>query len=397
MLRLLLFFPSVTFGLINAEIFPWATFYTLLKIRKISKIILFFIALLVFSALITTLIYQGAFIAESVRSISAYLNPFLLFIFLMHASRLEISRLVQLMRLVLVGVISLGCFQAFGWVSFLEPLITTLVPRGSAMEFGGGRGVLLMTTEPSRAAIEVLLLYAAWRALSTAGSTKLLFFDIIIAIFIIGFIKSAVGVAMLLIYLFTIYRAGILLVLTILVPVMVLYIEENRALILLTDLIRTSSFQEVFNLFVGASGFRIVSVVGAYWAAIFVPFGGGVGAWQESSVRAMVGAGFAGDTIDYFVNFSDSTISGVRPTAYMASIGLDLGIFGVALLVFLLKRYFVRAWRCDKSVRPLLWLVIIGVFVNGDVGNPVQWMALALVIRVKEASESHDKIRLVAR
>ena len=36
MLTLLLFFPSVTFGLLAAEIFPWAILYSVFHLRRVD-------------------------------------------------------------------------------------------------------------------------------------------------------------------------------------------------------------------------------------------------------------------------------------------------------------------------------------------------------------------------
>jgi len=95
MLKLLLFLPSVTFGLIAAEVFPWALLYSILKIKVVKFVALVFIAMLLFSSVWIFYKYSGSLIDESFRSVMAYLNPLLLFFVVL---KLKITEVLQLLQ-----------------------------------------------------------------------------------------------------------------------------------------------------------------------------------------------------------------------------------------------------------------------------------------------------------
>ncbi len=384
----MLFFPSITFGLIGAEVFPWAILYVLYRIRSISARLFPLSALMIISVLATTYNFQGQLIGESIRSFVAYANPILLLLILARTSEREIHRLVNVLKYVLVGLLTFGIIQSSGLIQFVDPFVKALVPRGGAEEFGGGRGIMLLSTEPSRAAFEMIFLYSAWRTITTLRSSKIVLTDILFALFIVGIVKSAVGLALISLYLFFIYRSKLILLIIIFAPIFLSMFIDTRAVSIAVELASKASPTEAFELLFNASGFRLVSIISAYYSGFTSLIGSGVGAWPISSIDAMNAAGFSADEISYFVYFGDSEFKGIRPTSYVANIALDMGIVGVACLMYLLIPFIMRAWVCGVSLRPLLGLFLFSIFFYGAVGNPIPWLALILATRYCEVRNS---------
>ena len=80
-LTVLLFFPSITFGTLAAEIFPWGIVFALFFMRRISVPIFLLVSLLLVSCFYTAytlVLHGGALEADIVRSLAAYLNVILL-------------------------------------------------------------------------------------------------------------------------------------------------------------------------------------------------------------------------------------------------------------------------------------------------------------------------------
>lgn len=390
MFRLMLFFPSVTFGLLSAEIFPWAAAYASARLKTISYRLIPLAAVMLLSVALAFYHYDGRFAWESLRSVFAYANPLLLLMVLARTSDREILRLVKILKSVLVVLLGLGIVQSSVPVEFLDPFFKALLQRGGATEFGGGRGVMLLSTEPSRAAFEMIFLYAGWRTITTLSQSKLALVDILFVLFVVGLIKSATGLALISLYLLLISRLKSILFLLLLVPVALFMFGEVRAMLVIVDLESKTSLLEAFEFVLNASGFRLVSVLSAYYYGFTSFFGGYIGVWPISSIDAMQVAGFRAEDIQYFVDHSGSEFASIRPTSYMANIALDMGVPGIFCLIYLLTPYLKRAWACCVSLRPLLGLFLFSLFFYGSVGNPVPWLALMLATRYCEIRNSHS-------
>src|SRR5690606_36848910 len=100
MFRLLLFFPSITFGLLAAEIFPWAIAYWLAARARLATDALLLYGLLALSA--AAVVAQGLAPAdEAVRSLSAFVNSSIVLLALMKVSEAEARRLAAMLSWVL--------------------------------------------------------------------------------------------------------------------------------------------------------------------------------------------------------------------------------------------------------------------------------------------------------
>jgi hypothetical protein len=390
-LSILIFFPSVTFGLINAEVFPWALLFTIYKLKRINIYFLFIFALFFSSFIFTTYMYGLAYLVESFRSIFAYINPLLMFLFLMSLDIKNITKLIIILRYVLLVMLIFGILQSIGLISFLDPLFKFMIPRGGATEFGGGRGVMLFSTEPSRAAYEIIFIYATFRLSKIINGTLInIVMDILFSLYLLLIIKSAVGFSILLLYFVIIYRLKLIFVLFLAIPLLISFFVDNRAISVLFQILSSTSLDEVHKLIVNASGFRLVSVISAYYYGLSNLFGGGVGAWAISSINSMIAAGFSANELHYFISEANAEFIGVRPTSYAANFALDFGLIGIFSLAYLILPYIKRAWSCGREIKPIVIIFLFSLLFYGEVGNPIPWLCFALSIRYLE-----DKINII--
>lgn len=389
--RSLLFCPSITFGLLKAEVFPWATIYGLARLRSVSRALILFLLITFVSVMATTYYHGTTLLPETVRSLVAYTNPIILMLVLATAPHAEIQRLTVVFKAVFLGLLAIGLLQKSGLLQPFDAVFKALVPRGLADEIGEGRGVTLLSSEPSRAAMEILFLYAAWRSAVRYSAFKAIVMDLLLAVYILAVLKSALGLALLLVYLAILYRLKLFLALTVLGPIAVFLSGESRAVTVAIQIAAVSSVSELFTLLINASGFRLVSILSGYNYALETFWGGGVGAWAISSVDAMEAAGFSANEIMYFISHGDSEFVGVRPTSYLANVALDMGIPGLVAISLFLKSHLRRAWECGAHVRPLLGLFVFSLLFIGAVGNPVPWLALILAVRWSESRSNSVK------
>ena len=158
LLIFLILFPSVTFGIVNAEIFPWAIIAYLVFGKGLPKGVFWVIIFLLFNAIITAIIFDT--MSESIRSFFAYLNALLSFCIAYKLTRISALRFYRLFRFTFIALLLLGIFQYFGLLSWLDDPIKFLIPRGSMVaRTDVNRGVSLLSTEPARAGSSLVLMY----------------------------------------------------------------------------------------------------------------------------------------------------------------------------------------------------------------------------------------------
>ena len=120
-LQSLVYFPSVNFGLYRAEIFPWATFLAIFRVRKISRIDFFLIFFLILSSLYGA--YVSGDIFETIRSLAAYINFFSAYFLAKVLTETEIISSVRLNRLIFLFLIALGMLQIFNLIPWLSSFL----------------------------------------------------------------------------------------------------------------------------------------------------------------------------------------------------------------------------------------------------------------------------------
>jgi hypothetical protein len=383
-LLVLVFFPSITFSLLHAEVFPWALIVFFVLKLKINKVTVLYISWLLLSVIIGFAKHNSLDVLEIIRSFAAFLNPLLIFLFLCYSSNKYIFLEKKLIFYIFSGLFILGLFQYSGSINFLEPVFKILVPRGSVDMTEGGRGVRLLSSEPSRAAVEFMFIYALFRLAYLRGFKLAYIFDVLIILFILFVLKSGMGALFAVLFFTIIYPmtslSSLILVITS-IPTLINFDLDSRALSIIINVVSSLSFDTFFDLMMKNSGFRLPSILSVYTHIPDNLLGYGLGNWKMASLITLNDLGIPASEINYFkYNFNSQFVS-VRPTSYVAALMLDTGIIGALLLALILKKHFIFGLK-NKVLYPMLSIFILYMFIFGSIGNPVPWICFAISLRL---------------
>jgi len=387
--------PSVTFGLLQAEIFPWALIYSFFVGAIKSKFLWVMLSFALLHAILIGLLFQQFSLFDWLTVWGSYLNAILVFKMLLRADMRLILRMQRAAHFVFGLSIVIGCAQFSGLFEFLDSLIKFFVPRAQFSEIGYGRGVTIFSTEPSRASIELLFLYMVVRVSLTNGSSKpfILAYDFMLFMFVALIMKSITGISCALLF-FAIanksYRYFLVISLVAFSFLAVTY--ESRYIQLLSSLLASKDLEAIFSILVDSSGFRFSSVISAYYSIFDSVIGYGAGNYANSSLVAFEFSGFNPDSISYFRNRGGEFLS-VRPPAFAANVILDFGVFGLIFCIYWLRRLFSSL---QASCYPLASAFLLVVFINGSVGNPVVWLCFAVILRLDHEKKSNGSISKAA-
>ena len=392
--RVLIFFPSITFNLLTAEVFPWAFFYSIFQKKDYKRGLPLLLILVTSAVLATAYAFSMGIVSDSFRSLMAYLNPILLFLFLLRCSSEEIESFNNIVGKILLFYLLLGIFQFFGLISFLEPVFKFLLTRGSTDVFAFGRGVSLLSSEPSRAAYELIFVYILWVYLKGNRLKNQFIFDILMFFFLALIVRSSLGLFTFFVYLFFKYKMFFILstILVLLFALPFIEYSESRAMAMLYDILTFSDSSDLFSMLTNQSGFRVISILASYKYALLYPFGGGVGLWVHSSVSALKATGFDPSSMYYFQMYGGGDFSSVRPDSFMASAALDIGLVGVLLVLYMIKPILKLLKEKKDAVFLVVVVFIFIIFFTGAVGNPIPWLCVALAYR--KYKENIDKQEL---
>jgi hypothetical protein len=383
---LLLFFPSITFSVIPAEVFPWALLFVIFYLKRVDYPILL-LSLLLFTSAIMTLILKGSpVVLEVFRSLAAYMNVLLIFALLMQGNPKILFKLSKIARFVFILISILGVLQLSGLLSSFDQYFKMLIPRGyaSSLDFMGGRGVTLLSSEPARAGIEYLFIYMVVRT-AFIKPKQTVYGDIFVGLFLLFFIKSATSIAFYLIFIALFYRYFVVIMLpALLAAFYLLFIQLDfqggRVVILVKELLEQSSFDEVFYIILNTSGHRVLSIIASYNYAFYSIIGGGVGNWMESSLIALEYTGYDLSTLNYFKVHGESDAVPIRASGFFSNLLIDTGLIGGAVFLWYLYSKFKKYWVLYQEAKPIILLFLIKILFFGSVGNPVSWVSVALCL-----------------
>ncbi|TMN92351.1 hypothetical protein CWB72_05560 [Pseudoalteromonas phenolica] len=380
-LRVMLFFPSVNFSLLKAEIFPYAGIYYLLKRPVLYREQLFFIVVLFVSPIYGMYIYND-FNSEVLRSILAYLNPFLIFFTIYFSSRFDCGLIVKIIKLVFYFLVFLSFFQYTGLANLFgfDLIIDLLMSRGNAGVMGHGRGISLLSSEPSRAGMEFLFIYAAFRFCYLSDESKRVVYDLLVLFIIVFLIRSATGAIYSFIFFGLIYKRFSIIAFPVFVFFSVNYLSFTgvRTLDIASNIFANANFSYFMELLLNTSGFRAISVYSGYLSGFYNPFGLGVGFWEYSSLEALINSGVSASQVSFFTTWNNGEYYSVRPTSYVASIMLDMGLLGLLAFIMSFKRIFSKI-RTEKELLPIGIVFLFYLFCLGTIGNPIPWVCVALI------------------
>ena len=395
----LVFFPSITFSIYSSEIFPWAILFSVLFIHVYDFYTIFYaVILVVFSFFVFIFQNYNYFDTyEFFRSYFAYLNGFVIGAGMLQLSEKYIFRFSRAIKHIFYFLIIFGLLQYFGIIDFLDPLISLLVPR-ARVGTSGIRGITLLSSEPSRAAYELSFIYLAYRIIflkekryKVAAELFFLFFQILL-------IRSLTGIFYSLFLIFilnfknikTFLTSFLVLILIFLMVFQFEFISDIRALSGLNLLLKNlDSFEHFFNTLLDVSGFRLISIIASLKYGIFHPFGGGIGNWKETSIEALQLTRYEPSEINFFVFHSNSSWTPIRPTSYLFSLFLDVGIIGVIIFIFIFYKVFLKNYfKISLSTKQATLFFIFYLITVGAVGNPVPWICFAFILKY-EKIKSH--------
>jgi len=389
-LAVLLFFPSVTFGIITAEIFPWAILFSLLFIRKISPLTLVLLCVLFASAFYTlTKLAILAQITESdvLRSLFAYLNVVLIYICFLQLPQDKLDLIIKISKTIFLSLLVLGVLQLSGATAPLDPIFAALVPRasGTALLEMGGRGVTLLSSEPARAGIELSLLYVVFR-MASGRSNKISLMDVMMPIYIAIVIRSASAAAfcIFVVMMLTVRdRKNLLLWLPFifLSPFAQLASYGGRAIDLVSAIMTYGSFTDIMFFVANESGHRLLALYAFVISGLSHPFGAGIGSWGYSSVDAIINSGVDYTKFRYFQLWGGGQAISVRAPGVLPNMMLDIGLIGTAFFVYWVLRLSAPFQNNRTDTFVIMTILFVKIVLFGSLGNPIPWIVTALVLR----------------
>jgi hypothetical protein len=379
-LRHLLFLPSITFGAISSEIFPWAAIYSILhsKFKKTNFTYIFICFYVIFNILISIYFFETP-IGKIFSTLFAYLNPTLIFLLIISIKHQHIKKVVSALKNVFFFLLFFGFLQTLNLTAFLENIYSFLIPRGNFKSMiDSGRGVALLSTEPSRAALEVVFLALL---IKKTFLKKQLYFDIFIVIYVNFIIQGGYALLYSSIYfLFSLPRKSLVAVVPLFSVAVVFFIEKItnlRGYYIINRLFETNTFLETL---VQLSGFRVLSFIAGVKYAILNPFGGGFGNWEVSSLTALNLTKFDPSTIPHFIYKSEGFWHPIKPTSIFGNMLLDFGLFGTIIL--LISMMFIVRSRVTivKKHIDIYVAFFVYFFLFGYLGNPIPPIVFALCL-----------------
>jgi hypothetical protein len=379
----LLYFPSVNFGLYGSEVFPYALIFSVVMLRRVHIVEIVFVLLFTVSSIFS--IYLNVdkpdFAYEFIRSAGAYLNVMLVFFVLLHISQDKVKILLNIGKVIFIGLTILGLLQIFGIAEPLEPLFKFLVPRSSGEGLGASRGVTLLSTEPARAGVEYLFLYLMYR-FAFLKRKRYLLVDLLIGAAVLFIFKSAVVLLVYLIILVLLYRIKVvfLAVLALIISPLLLSFD-GRSIMLINELLNADS-GAAFHILMNTSGNRIFSIWAVSLFSFQYPFGLGVGNWMESSLIAAKLTSYDLSTLNYFTAYGRGGEEfPFRATGFLMNAAMDFGIVGFFGFLTTIVYRLIPFWKYGYESKVIILLFIIKISFVGSVGTPVEWVSAVILLR----------------
>lgn len=386
----LLYFPSMNFGLYSAEVFPYAFIFAVVMLRRVHAVEIVFILLFTLSSIFS--IYLNAdkagFAYDFFRSAGAYLNVMLVFFVLLHISQDRVKILLNIAKVIFIGLTILGLLQISGLAEPLGPLFKFFVPRSSG-EGLGYRGVTLLSTEPARAGVEYLFLYLIYRFAFLKRKRHLLA-DLLIGAAVLFMFKSAVVLLMYLIMLVLLYRMKVVFLAVLVLIISPLLLSfDGRSIMLINELLNADS-DMAFYILMNTSGNRIFSIWAVSLFSFQYPFGLGVGNWMESSLIAAKLTGYDLSTLNYFTVFDRGGEFSFRATGFLTNVAMDFGIVGFVGFLTTIVYRLIPFWKYGYESRVIILLFLIKISFVGSVGTSVEWVVAVVLLRCLAMSKENS-------
>ena len=383
----LLFFPSITFGLLQAEVFPWGIIISSLILLKQKKInIVFILVVLTFLLNITffTIYYfPDIKIPEVLRSSLAYINSSICLVVFYQASKKSTLKTIKLVKGLFIFLLVLGILQFTGLLKIFDPLFKFLIPRASSESLAHvSRGVTLLATEPARAGVSLVFFYIVFR--TAFVNNKRILSDALFLFFLIIVIKSIMALGLYMVFILATYR--IRLIRLLIIGVMVLYLVDisgggGRTQAMIDKIKDQKNLSDATMVVVDLAGPRLISVYSSWLHTMYNPFGGGIGHWEKSSVKALKMTEIDLSKISYFRVKGDSKPIPARSSGYISNLVLDTGFLGVFIFLIFLYSILRRYWNISNESKNIIILFLFKIMFIGSVGPPDAWIATIIALK----------------
>jgi uncharacterized membrane protein len=394
-LFLLIFFPSVTFGLIDSEIFPYGILVFFL-IAPVNFTVTFFISTLLLLLNIAIFdINQNYTIA--IWSFLAFLNGISAAILYCSINEKNRELFFKSLRISYYVLLVVPVLQLIIPTELSESFFKFFVPRAKVdAPFLGGLssiGVSSLSSEPSRAGIILVFVHAMVWHLRLISPQKRIPIEILIIIIVLFVNRSATGAAFYLIYLILNIRFINFLILVPILASFILifdmelpFIEfESKGLTMLSEfsyLALDGNFGAILQKIMSYGGTRFH---GTLVSLIELPvLGFGLGNWSEGSYFLLEKHPYLWENNYEFQN----GLWGPKPVSYISALILEVGFF-TFLLILLLILISIIVSNLEISVNKGMLLPIFSLLFLGDIGLPVIFLCLAVyMFKIKKIAKN---------
>lgn len=391
----LLFFPSITFGLLPAEIFPWAFIVSLYHYPIIKNKIIILPILFVPSLLLA--VNDGVDIIGISRSLFSFLNSLLIFFVIIKLNYHRFNLIIKILKYSIFLTIFISIIQFI--YSDINRYLLYLVPRLEIYLSGilqaQGKGFSGLSTEPSRQAIELVILFSTVIAISKYTKLRVIFLEVILLLYLLFINSSATGVAFYLIYLlkyffnFKIFLAFILIIIFTLFIYLFPWQSLNiRGVNVISDIITTGiSSDTIFDLLFDKSGFRFSTVIAVYSNPTLLGYG--LGNWGFGMIESLSMSPYLYEFNEYFDWACGGEPCAIRASSFVSAMVLEAGVIVTLIILFILIKEKNKVSKEEiifhQFTRPNLSSfipVIFSLLLIGDTGNPIPFIALAILTRI---------------
>ncbi len=290
-IEVLLFLPSVTFGLVPAEIFPWAFIYTFIKSNYIKIAdLLIFVAFSIYC--IACIIVSEHFIfLKAITSLVSFLNSFgTLFYIAKYATEQDIYKIYWVMRKLFYLLAILTIIQYVSVLEFLNEYWKFVVPRGSLSKLEGSRGVMGFSTEPSRFSYEIICFVVVLYVIRVKHRLMTIFLGTIAIIFA----SSLTGIFLLGLFILIAMPAFFIFLMGIVLTIYSLFDLSLPERLHFVTFLLNFDFQIFFEELLLQSFHRIPVLISSIEAVFSNPIGYGLGNWDLPQLLNNVEYSFLG-------------------------------------------------------------------------------------------------------
>ena len=378
---IMLFFPSITFGLLTAEIFPWAIIGTALFFKKYSKNFIYVICFFIISWMLSFFIHGPT---DTIRSLASYMNTLYAFAFMVSISQLEVMKFIKLVKIIFFFSLTLGLIQYLNLIDFTDNFIKLIIPRGSSIaSIESNRGVRLLASEPARAGNELIFFYLLVRYVYIKIKHRI-FSDIFFALYLLVIIQSFMVFAFFAFFLVLNLKLKSIIILLFSSLVFIYHgiaFSGGRSIDLIMNIVALRNWNEILFLLANSSGNRLITIYSSYIYGVYFPLGSGLGNWFNGSIEAIKMSEIDVSEFSYYRVLGNGGIVGSRSSGFLSNLILETGIFGFLFILRYILKVLKKYWYISRDSKIVIISFLFKILFIGSVGHPIAWVVVILILR----------------